>query len=188
MKHFVPLLLATLILATSSQAAKDGRFINAYINPLALAYGTLEAGADVNLFGKFTVGAMYFNMNYTVLDVNYTATAYGARINYYFAKEAITTGFRLSAIGYRMDKMTITTRTTAGNLSGEINGATFLIGLIGYQVFLGPLNFGLGVGVGYYDIPSRITLRSSTGATTSYENGARHGTGGAAELSVGLAF
>lgn len=165
---------------TNEAEAANGKSVNIWADPLGLALGAVNLGADVRL-GKFTLGPAYTRYKDTGGTVKMRGTGYGGYLRYYFT-EAIASSFRLSAF-YYTSSVDMEFNLFSGEFDSSVWGA-----LIGYHWVPGMFNLGLDLGIANYSTGSTVTLRNAQGQTSTVITPSYNGTGLAIQGVIGLAF
>lgn len=160
------LTIAAVALTQIAHAGSEDK-TNVYFNPVGLALGTLNLGADFAIAPNWTVGAFagYVNLNLDksgslteeVKIKGYTA---GARGNW-FMNGTFTDGLYVSPIAMYLN-VKGETANNQGNLDADGNG-TYIGGMVGYGWFWDSFNMMLGAGALTPLGDSKIKFQDQTG-------------------------
>ena len=134
----------------------SSRALDIRINPINLLFGVAMVEADFKIAPRLTLGPQLglTMASSDISGVSAKGLSFGARLNWYFTGDALTTGWYLSPIaGYTLDYLTM------GDFSGQIGGMYFG-GLIGHQwVFDSGFDFSIGAGMTHYGIATGTTAQ-----------------------------
>lgn len=156
---------------------------NIKTNPVALLVGATNVQANYALNNKFSVGVGGLTWSTEILDIEFTATEYHARFDYWFNetfKQGWYVGAQISKLG-----MELSTKVNGVEFSGDLSSTGYLA-QFGYHWQWDNFNISFGTYLGYYDFDSSIELTDSAGNIED-ESVPAFGAAGA-EFFVGWAF
>ena len=175
------LFLIALLTFTSSMALANEW--NVKTNPISLLVGATNMEVNYAPLEKFSFGVGGLRWSTEILDVEFTATEYHARFDYWFNKafeQGWYVGLQLSKLG-----MELTTEVSGVDFTGDITSTGYLA-QFGYHWQWDNFNMDFGTYFGYYDFDSSITLEDVSGNTEEEEVPAFGAIG--AEFFIGWAF
>ncbi|MCM2278250.1 MAG: DUF3575 domain-containing protein [Oligoflexia bacterium] len=144
---------ATLGMATMAQAA--GKDYNVRVNPLGMAFGTLNGALDIGVGESMTIGPSFsyasvsssVTVGTTTSTSKTTAYGFGLGMNLFLGNNRFTDSWVFSPWAQYASATAGTATASALAFGGDI----------GYQWFWdGGFNLGLGLGVGYYSFDASI--------------------------------
>lgn len=150
-------ILLTTLLFSFSAFAHDW---NVKTNPVALLIGATNIQGNYALNDKFSVGVGGLVWSTEVLDIEFTASEYHARFDYWFNK-TFEQGWY---VGAQVSKLTmeLTTEVSGVEFTGDLSSTGYLAHF-GYQWLWENFNISLGTYFGYYDFDSSIELTDVDG-------------------------
>lgn len=156
---------------------------NLRFGPIGLLFGVINADFDIKMGPTFTIGPSVSYLSWTLAEVNVTAYSFGVRANFYPNIEALSEdGWYIGpSVNY------IGAKATKNSLSASVNGInTSIVG--GYQWLWDSFNINLGLGGGYTSIPTKVTVKDSSGGTSEEVSVRASQTSVALEFTMGFAF
>jgi len=170
----------SLLLVSSFVHANDW---NIKTNPVSLLVGATNAEVNYAFHKNFTFGLGGLIWSTTILDVEFTASEYHARVDYWFNaafEQGWYAGLQVSKLG-----MELTTVVSSVDYTGDISSTGYLA-QFGYHWQWDSFNMDFGTYFGYYDFDSDITLKDVNGNTKDETVPAFGAVG--AEFFIGWAF
>lgn len=156
---------------------------NIKTNPLSFLIGATNAEINYAVWKKFSLGFGGLRWSTTILDVEFTATEYHLRGDFWF-NDAFKQGWYLGAQISRLG-MDLTTEVSGVDFTGSIASTGYLLQL-GYHWQWDNFNIDFGSYFGYYDFDSEIQLEDASGNTEDETVPAFGAIG--AEFFIGWAF
>lgn len=133
---------------------------NVKTNPVSLLIGATNVEVNYALWKKFSLGLGGLRWSTTILDVEFTASEYHARFDFWFNdafKQGWYIGAQISKLG-----MDLTTEVSGIDFTGSISSTGYL-GQLGYHWQWDNFNIDFGTYFGYYDFDSEIELEDASG-------------------------
>lgn len=128
------------------------KWLNVKTNIASDAVGFTNIGADVYFWKRWSAGFTYASVDAEVSDVDIEGTLFGARLNYYFNKEAFSRGWYLSG-GLGSLSADFTNKAA---VKGDDSGF-FLLGAGGYLYTWDSFNIGVAAGLINYSLDDKTT-------------------------------
>ena len=133
---------------------------NVKTNPISLLIGATNAEVNYAVHDHFTIGLGGLVWSTEILDIEFTASEYHARFDYWF-HESFKQGWY---IGAQVSKITmdLSTKVSGVKFSGDISSTGYL-GQFGYHWQWDHFNIDFGTYAGYYSFDPNIELTDSAG-------------------------
>lgn len=184
--------------APATSSSKDGKFANLYVNPIGLAVGFVDVGADLSIGDHFSIGPTVMSLNYKAdylfYDLTYKATGFGARAAWQFNGKAIGSGWILTALYVYFPKYTVTGKqqvfsVTNSEYTSETSESLTAL-TFGYRwLWWGHMSLKVALGPRYNTLAKTLTMKDPSGNTLTVDtNKNQTGLGVGGEAMLGFAF